>query len=150
MSIFFSLAHLTSTDLDVRNAVRFMWTVNKIWCCTVTSLKYVIFAIHPLIRMKIEQILVEDIYEILDLPIINPMIIVHWEDTAPRICIDTPLTWSPIMSECPVWMSCCSSFMVPAVWTRLISVRCFYMSHWRKNLNSTLHFFLTQLFYNLK
>ncbi|PNF13993.1 hypothetical protein B7P43_G08673 [Cryptotermes secundus] len=57
-----------------------------------TTSRCVIFAIHPTIKMQIEQIWAEDILEISDLPIISLMTIVHREDKAPRICIAARLT----------------------------------------------------------
>jgi hypothetical protein len=46
------------------------------------------FAVRPVIRKQIYQIIKDDIFEISDSPYINPVTVVHREGKEPRLCID--------------------------------------------------------------
>jgi hypothetical protein len=113
-----------------------------------TASNYVIFTIRPVIRMQIEQILVEDL---------GIFRFIHCQSydhcslrrQGSKDFLRRSHHMIPDSDRMPLLHELLQWFLVPTI-GQLIPVWHFYRSYWKKNPDSTLHFFSTPLFDNMK
>jgi hypothetical protein len=74
----------------------------------------ILFAVRPVIRKQVCQMIKDDILEISESPYINPVTVVHSEGKEPRLCIDARRVNKvtiPDAREPRLYTNCSNDFM---------------------------------------